>query len=307
MDIIDSAGKITGTVERIEQGFIIKNPPKPELIIDDNEIVEKIINKDESAFPILWDDYTLTTGEIAALYGLVYSTARKRLRKIEVKTSSHAGRRNSSYGQKFSEERRRKIGEASRGRVIPQYERTPEIREKISKGLKQYYATHGVSAETRQKLSNAWVRGCYEHSPMGKGYSGYFFSKKNQIDFYFRSFLELAFLLKLEEDEKVLCYQVEPFRIKLGNDHFYTPDVLINNTTLVELKPSRHLEYENKDRWELEQQGAKNFCKDHNYEYLVIYDTDIGFESRQFKRWYLANQDELIPYNIRLNREIIWS
>ena len=40
---------------------------------------------------------------------------------------------------------------------------------------------------------------------------------------------------------------------------------------------------------------------------VIIYDTDIGFESKQFKKWYLANQDELIPYNIRLNREIIWS
>ena len=134
-----------------------------------------------------------------------------------------------------------------------------------------------------------------------------FFSIKNQTDFYFRSFLELAFLLRLETEEKVQYYQVEPFKIKLENNHFYTPDVLINNCTLIELKPSKHLDYEDKDRWELEQRGVKEFCENHNYKYRVVYDTDINFETNKFKRWFLANEDELTQYNIRLSREIIWS
>lgn len=307
MDIKNSSGKVIGTIEKIENGFIIHNPPKPDLVIDKSEIVEKINNKDESAFPILWEEYTLLIGEIAALYGMIYATARKRLIRAGINTNSHAGRRNSSYGREFSEERKRRIGEKSRGRVIPQYERTPEIREKISSSLKKYFSTHEIPEETRQKLSNAWARGCYDHSPMGKGYSGYFFSIKNQTDFYFRSFLELAFLLMLETEEEVQYYQVEPFKIKLENNHFYTPDVLINNSTLIELKPSKHLNYEDKDRWELEQKGVIEFCKTHNYNYRIIYDKDIGFETNKFKRWFLANQDELTQYDIRLSREIIWS
>lgn len=286
MDIKNSSGKVIGTIEKVENGFIIHNPPKPDLIIDKSEIIEKINQKDESAFHVLWEEYTLLIGEIAALYGMIYATARKHLIRAGINTNSHAGRRNSSYGREFSEERKKHIGEKSRGRVIPQYERTPEIREKIS---------------------SAWARGCYEHSPMGKGYSGYFFSIKNQNDFYFRSFLELAFLLKLEIEEKVQYYQVEPFKIKLENNHFYTPDILINNSTLIELKPSKHLNYEDKDRWELEQRGVKEFCKTHNYNYRVIYDTDIDFETSKFKKWFLANEDELTQYNIRLSREIIWS
>jgi hypothetical protein len=76
---------------------------------------------------------------------------------------------------------------------------------------------------------------------------------------------------------------------------------------LIELKPSKHLNYEDKDRWELEQRGVKEFCENHNYKYRVVYDTDIDFETSKFKRWFLANEDELTQYNIRLSREIVWS
>ena len=41
---------------------------------------------------------------------------------------------------------------------------------------------------------------------------------------------ELDYLLKLEQDETVETYTVEPFQIKLPNNHHYTPDILINTT-----------------------------------------------------------------------------
>ena len=307
MDIKNSSGKIIGKIEKTEEGYLIINPPKPNLLIDDVELVNKIDNGDESAFETLWNDYTLLIGEIAALYGKIYATTRKHLQRMGIDTNSHAGRRNSSYGREFSEERKKKIGEKSRGRKIPQYERTPEIREKISLGLKKYFSENEVSTETRQKLSDAWARGCYNHSPMGKGYSGYFYSPKNNLDFYFRSFLELAYLLVLEKEESVQYYEVEPFKIRLENNHFYTPDVLTNGKLLIELKPSKHLSYEDKERWDLEQRGIEKFCSEHNYDYTIVYDKDIEFDSARFKRWYLNNQDELTQYNIRLSREIVWS
>ena len=307
MDIKNSSGKIIGNIVETEEGFVITNSPKPDLLINDKDLISKIKNRDESAFPVLWNEYTLLIGEIAALYGKVYATTRKHLQKMGIDTNSHAGRRNSSYGREFSEERKKKIGEKSRGRKIIPYERTPEIKEKISQGLKKYYSEHEVSLETRQKLSDAWARGCYDHSPMGRGYSGYFYSLKNNADFYFRSFLELAYLLILEKEESVQYYEVEPFKIRLSNNHFYTPDVLINGKLIIELKPSKHLNYEDKDRWNLEQKGIEEFCVEHNYDYEVIYDDYIGFDSVQFKRWYLNNQDELTQYNIRLSREVVWS
>lgn len=66
----------------------------------------------------------------------------KKIHTLPVKTSSYGGRRSSSYGQTFSEERRKHIGEKSKGRKITPYERTPEIKQKISEGLKKYYQEH---------------------------------------------------------------------------------------------------------------------------------------------------------------------
>lgn len=237
----------------------------------------------------MFNDYTLTIGEIASLYGMVYATTRKHLIKQGFDTNSHAGRRNSSYGQTFSEERRKHIGDKSRGRYIVPYERTPEIREKISSSLKQYYHDHPVSDETKQKLSDAWLRGCYDNSPMGRGYNGYFYSLKNQTDLHFRSFLELFYYLLLENDDTIITYQEEPFVIKLPNNHKYIPDVLINDKDVIELKPQKHLNWENQERWEMELKGATKYCKNHNFNFKVIYDTDIGFDTAKFKRWYKSH------------------
>ena len=307
MEIKNSAGKVIGEITISDNEIIINNFSKPELIINDFELIKKIKEKDESAFNILWEEYTLLIGEIASLYNVAYATARKHLIKKGINTSSLAGRRNSSYGKTFSEERKRKIGEKSRGRKILPYERTPEIKEKISNGLKEYYATHEVSKETREKLSQAWTRGCYNNSPMGRGYSGYFYSPKNKKDYFFRSLLELNYLIIIEQDETVESYTVEPFQIKLTNNHHYTPDVLINNELIIELKPRNHLNWENVERWEEEMHGLKEYCKKHNYSYKVVYDDDISFETKQFKKWFINNSDELLPYNIRLNRDFIWS
>lgn len=153
MEVKDSTGKIIGKTEITEDKIIIENRTKPLLVIEDKNIIQKVLNKDESAFETLFNDYYLMIGEIASLYGIAYATARKHLIALDINTKSHAGRRNSSFGLTFSDERKKKIGEKSRGRKIKPYERTPEIREKISKGLKDYYSTHEVSKETREKLS----------------------------------------------------------------------------------------------------------------------------------------------------------
>lgn len=180
MVILNSSGKNIGSIEINSDKIIINNNTKPLLIIEDIDLINKIKAKDETAFDELFNHYFLLVGEIAALYNLTYVTANKRLKDRGIKTNSHAGRRNSSYGITFSEERKRKIGEASKGRHIPQYERTPEIKNKISIGLKAYYSEHEVSLETRQKLSDAWARGCYDNSPMGRGYNGEFFYKESK-------------------------------------------------------------------------------------------------------------------------------
>lgn len=93
--------------------------------------------KDESIIATLFNEYYLLIGEIAALYGVCYSTMAKHLKAAGVDTTSKAGRRNSSYGTTFSEERIQNICKALEGkRKYGVYERTPEIRSKISTSLK---------------------------------------------------------------------------------------------------------------------------------------------------------------------------
>lgn len=307
MDIKDSSGKIIGDIEISPNKIIINNNKKPQLVITDTDLINKILNKDESVLNILFNKYTLLVSEIAALYGVCYKTATKKLKQQGIDTYSKAGRRNASFGLVFSEERRQHISESTKGRAATIYERTPEIRQKISDSLKSYYQTHEVSAETRQKLLEAWAQGKYDNSAMGRGYNGWFYSIKNEKVFYFRSLLELKYLLLLEEDATVYCYSVEPFQIPLIDNHHYIPDVLINNAILVELKPFNHLNWENEDRWLMEIKGAEAFCKEHNYEFKVIYDKNIDFESRAFKRWVISNKDELAKYNIRFIKELVWS
>ena len=71
---------------------------------------------------------------------------------------------------------------------------------------------------------------------MGRGYNGYFYSPKNNKNFFFRSLLELNYFIILEQDDTVINYTVEPFQIKLPNNHHYTPDVLVNNLSFSHIR-----------------------------------------------------------------------
>lgn len=308
MDILNSSGLKIGDAKIDGDLIIINNYDKSLLIIEDAQcLIQKIQNKDESGFKELFDDYFLLIGEIAALYHMTYSTTRKHMIKQGINTKSKAGRRNSSYGKTFSDERKAKIGAASKGRKIAPYERTPEIKSKISEGLKKYYSEHEVSKETREKLSQAWKDGKYENANMGRGYNGFFFSPKNNKKFFFRSLLELCYLIKIEEDSNIIFYDVEPFQIQLPNNHHYTPDIFLNGEDLIELKPKKHLLYEDEERFNLEVSSAIEYCNKHNLTFKVIYDEDLDFRSDKFKRWLLNNKEELDKYQITFSSKDIWS
>lgn len=258
-------------------------------------------NKNEDYIKYLYDEKELCIGEIAAIYGYCYSKTNKILKTLNPITSNSYGRRNSSYNQTFSEERKRKIGEKSKGRTIPPYERTEEIKEKISKSLIKYYSEHEVSIETREKLKSAWVNGSYKNAKMGRGRQGYFYSIKNKKDFYFRNGLELKFLIILEENKEIICYEVEPFQIKLKNNHHYTPDFLVNNKYLIELKAKDFLIYTKEyERFEEEKAFAKEYCKKNNLVYKIIYSDELDYDSKKFFRYINNNKNLIDKYNIRL-------
>ena len=143
----NSSGKEIGTVTISTNQIVINHYLKPELIISDPDDVNLILKLNNEGIILLYDKYYLNIGEIASIYGVCYSNLNKRIKKLTITTGKNDNRRSSTYGQKLSEETKRKIGEKSIGRHIPAYERTSEIREKISKGLKEYYATRKRSME----------------------------------------------------------------------------------------------------------------------------------------------------------------
>jgi hypothetical protein len=297
----NSSGKIFGEVEIAENKIIIQHYKKPILIIDDIKIVNKVIQQDFQCILTLYDQYELCIGEIASLYNLSYHQINPIINSLNPKTGRCYGRRNSSFGQTFSEERRGRISKANQGKAPTFYERTPEIRQKIADTLIAKYAS-GELWNDPKKFSDAWARGCYKDAKMGRGIQGYMFSVKTQQDVYFRSLLELNYFILFEQNEQVEYYEVEPFQIKLSGDSHYTPDALINNKYLIEIKPSDHLNYTDNARFEEEVSAAKQYCEENNLEYVVLYDTNINFKTTRYKTFLRNRLDIIEQFNIRFNK-----
>ena len=295
-----SNGKIIGTVEISEDSIIVEKYNKPKIEIKDVEIVNSVKKQNIDFAVVLYDKYELCIGEIAALYDMPYCRMNKINLSQNPKTGKSHGRRNSSYHVLFSEERRRKIGESTKGRKPSEYERTPEIRKQISETLKRKYASGEIYNDPK-KFSEAWARGCYDTAKMGRGIQGYMYSIKCAKDVYFRSLLELNYYILFEENEDVVEYKVEPFLINISETSHYLPDALVNGKFLVEIKSEGHLRYTDKDRFEKEVEAATKYCNENNLEFVVLYDTRIGFSTAKYKMFLRDNPDVIRRYNIRFN------
>ena len=297
----NSSGKIFGEVSITEDKIIIQHYKKPKLVIDDIDIIEAVEEQNLEYVLILYDEYELCIGEIAALYNCQYHQMNNLINNLKPTTTKSSGRRNSSFGQKFSEERIKHLSESHKGITPIGYERTPEINQKIADTLIAKYAS-GELWNDPKKFSDAWARGCYKDAKMGRGIQGHIFSIKTQQDIYFRSLLELNYFILFEQNKQVEYYEVEPFQIKMSGDSHYTPDVLINNKYLIEIKPSDHLNYTDNTRFEDEVTAAKQYCKDNHLEYIVLYDTDINFKTTRYKTFLRNNPDIIEQFNIRFNK-----
>lgn len=301
-NIVNANNKTIGTIE-FSNVITISNNSKPIVIIDNIEDIENIKNKNKNFIIILYDVYTLTIAEIASLYEVKYYQMANIIKTLDVQTNKKSGRRNSSYGLEFSKERLKNMSESQIGNIPKGYIRTQEIKDKISKTLKQGYASGKIKQDPK-KQSRAWAEGKYKNVKMGRGIQGYFYSLKTNKDVYFRSLLELKFLILLENNPKVENYRVEPFQIKMPHNMHYTPDVLVNEKILIELKPYAHYSYENMKRFNTELSCLNNYCNKNKLGFVVIYDKDINFEHRNFRRYLKNNIDIIKQYNIRFKKQI---
>lgn len=309
INIKNSSGKIIGYVEIEEDKIIINNNTKPLLIIEDVELISAVKNKDRNDTVIkkLYDEYFLSVGEIAALYDVCYSNINKQARQITFSTKQKEGRRNSSYKKQFSEERRNNISNALKkgyadGTIKPTYyKRTPEIKEKISQSLKKYFKEHPQNPTPH--IEN-WKKRIYKNVDFHIGIGGQFYSLKNSTYIKFRSLLELYYSLKLEEGPEIKKYIYEPFPIICDNGHIYTPDFLINDVNIVELKSKKYVLNVKgvKEKVEYKESQAIKYCSQNNLKYQIVYDSDIGFDSRSFKRFLNNNPLIVEKYQIEFNQ-----
>lgn len=296
--IKNSAGKQTGiTTFNDDNTITIDNAGKPLLILE-KEIAEAIKsnNRTNEMLLYLYDTYYLSIGEIASLYNVCYSNINVQLKSIPNWVANKQGRRNRAYGHKVSKEQSEKMSKALKGRKAPTYERTPEIRQKISNSLKAYYQEHPQDPTPHQKN---WVNGIYDNVDFKIGIAGYFTSLKNNKTFRFRSLLEMWYMLQLEQDASINSYQYEPFHIILDNGSSYLPDFLVNNI-LIELKPRKYVERVAgvKEKMQYKAEQAEQYCIKNNLTYKIIYDDEIDFDSKRVKHYIIDHPEVVEKYNI---------
>lgn len=84
--------------------------------------------------------------------------------------------------------------------------------------------------------------------------------------------------------------------------HNYKKPILINEKYIVELKPYDHLKYTDRRRFYLELACANDYCNKNKMIYLLVYDKDIGFKSKEYRKYLKDNPDIIRQYNIRFKK-----
>ena len=308
-NIKNSSGKITGTTEILNNKIIIDNIGKPVLEIIDKQIVNEVLNNCISNDTLikLYNEYTMSIGEIASLYNRCYSTINQLIKKEPKIIINHKGRRNRAYGHQVSQEQSIKMSKSLKGRAPTHYERTPEIKQKISNSLKKYFKKHPQNPEPHKQN---WKNGVYDNVDFKFGISGHFTSLKTKQIIRFRSLLELYYLIQIEKDDSIITYKYEPFHIQMENGKSYMPDFLINNQLVIELKAKKYIQNVTgiKEQVLYKESQAKKYCNQHNLIYKIIYDEDIGFDSKKMKHYIKDNPQIIKKYNITFtNPKRIWS
>lgn len=299
--IKNSSGKTLGWVELTENSIIINNDSKPVLVIDNQSVLDEIRENPDNAMKILYDEYTLTIGEIAAIFNTKYFKINAKLKEIGIESAKKSGRRNSSYSATFSDTRRANMSKALRGKPGTYYERTPEIREKISATLKEGYREGRIVQDPKLKI-DAWKRGRYKTANMGTGICGSFNSIKMNYTFHFKSMLELWVMLVLESDPWVFSFVYEPLTIPIDDTSIYIPDFLINAKYLVEVKAKDTVKFRGLERFNKEMEAMKKYCAEHEYIASIIYDKDLHYSTRAAKKYFTAHPEIISKYDIKFEK-----
>jgi hypothetical protein len=115
-------------------------------------------------------------------------------------------------------------------------------------------------------------RGKFEH----------FYSAKNDDTFFLRSSLESKYARRLEADDSVIGYEVEPLRIPYefeGSYHNYIPDFLVDregsSPRMVEVKASWVVDA-GPEKFKAKCEAARRFCDANGIEFDVVTEKELG-------------------------------
>lgn len=313
--VYNSSNKQIGTIEVLADKIIITDSKsgRLNLTIVDSQIVKWAQNPqyNESILIKLYDEFYLRIGEIAALSDVLYHRANKWLSQLPLTTTKSSGRRNASYNTTFSKERRQHLREGQQrftqqlketGQKRFVYIRTPEIKQRISEGVKKAQL-EGRALPPREVAILGWKNGKFDQVDFKRGIGGFIYSYKNKRDIFFRSLFELFYLLLLEQDDNVLEYIYEPFVITCDDGTHYRPDLQVG-TIVIELKSYDYIYKQGGEiqkRFEYKKNQAIKYCKKKGLTYKVIFDKDYNFKSDKYKHWLQNHKDIIETYHIRFN------
>lgn len=173
-------------------------------------------------------------------------------------------------------EYRQKLIEAHKG-IIP----TKESLLKMVK-TKRERGTDKKSKETRNRMSQAQTKS-YLSGKMKKssrGNNGFYFSKKNNKNIWYRSNYELVAYGILEQLSKVKSYEIEPFSIQYewqNSTHRTIPDILVTYTDgskeLIEVKPEYKFTIKKEVR---KMRTMKDYAKNNNMLFSVWTEKELN-------------------------------
>ena len=137
------------------------------------------------------------------------------------------------------------------------------------------------SVETKNKISRIVSKQFKDgrKAPHFKKYANYVSTKTGKECFVMSKFEKIYFEM-LDSDISVKDWISEPFSIRYeldGEEHSYFPDVLVDNKYLVEVK-SKYYWYIDKEMCEAKAEAARVYCKQHNLEYKILYEEDLGLK-----------------------------
>ena len=310
--IYKSNNDIIGEVRLLDDHIEVDNKDKqPIVYIYDKEIINIFNSKDfnKEIGLILYNDFNLCINEIAAIFGSFYNHVFHAMRYLE-KSSEHLGRRNSRYGKQLTQTTKDKISKnfsgkqiinngvyekfINKGEPLPegfQLGRLPFSEEHIQKIREAGLA--GKYTSGKDRAQKGWERGKFKDVNFKRGIGGYFTSIKMQNRFFFRSLLELYYIIYyLEENDFIKKFDYEPFTFRMDNGRLYTPDFKLNDNMIIELKSYDFIYKQGgkiQENFEYRVEQGIKYCNKNNLIYKVVFDKDINFDYKKLKYQLIEN------------------